>query len=415
MLVALDDFDVIKISWRWPAAITLFLFAVAGFSSGVSLSERPDVITASLLTHAYYSLGLFVVGGLDLGTPSGGPMLGRALLWISYFGAPLLMASALVEALFIVMSPHRWRLRRLNGHVVIVGSGDISSSYLRVLRRESPTTPVVVVDLRIPEVRELELAQTFNVTVVVGDITHDFLLRGLRLKRAKRIILMGEDDFSSYEAASKILHNFPHLESKIIIHCNNLRFLRAMQRTYIANHSTSFNSYNLAAKCLVRDHLLHHFQRTEGRDIIVVAGFGRFGQTILEEIQSKTADQIDRIGIIDVDANRRIQVVEEQLQLGKHYNRTVFQGDVAHPEVWRNLTNDIDLTQGEPVIIFGTGDSANNLRTALWIRHKYPNTLIFVRTNDISEFAAEVCREHRIFSISITQLVEDNIPTSWLG
>jgi len=403
------------LSWRWPAALLLFLFAILGFYSGVSLTERPDVGEASVLTWIYYSLGLFVVGGLDIGIPVGGPAPGRTLLWLAYFGCPLLAASAVIEAVLNVMAPHRWQLRRLNRHIVIVGSGDMTLSYLRVLRATDNRTPVLVVDHAISAVRELELTETFNVTVIAGDITHDFLLKELRLKRAKRVILMGDDDFLAYEAASKILRMFPLLQSKIVIHCNSLRFLRAMQETEIARHSISFNSYNLAAKGLVRDTLKDHFVKTEGKDIVILAGFGLFGQTILEELQNNANEQIEMVGIIDLDADRRIQVVEEQQKLDAGYNRQVFQGDISHPEVWRNLRHQIDLTQGEPVLILGTGDASINLRTALWLRQKHPNALVFTRTNDISQFALEVGEEHDIGTISITNLVEANIPAQWLA
>ena len=77
-----------NISWRWLLALTLFTCAMLGLSSGVGLTERPDVVEGSLLAKAYYSLGLFVVGGLDIGLPTGGPQLGRVLLWIAYFGSP---------------------------------------------------------------------------------------------------------------------------------------------------------------------------------------------------------------------------------------------------------------------------------------------------------------------------------------
>ena len=164
-----------KLSWHWPAALSLFLFALIGFSSGVSLTERPEVITASLLVKAYYSLGLFVVGGMDIGMPTDGPLFGRVLLWIAYFGSPLLTASAVIEAVIRVVSPQGWKLRRLNNHIVIVGSGEMTVSYLRVLRLHSPHIPVVIVDHRIDQVRELEFVETFGVNVVVGDITHDFI------------------------------------------------------------------------------------------------------------------------------------------------------------------------------------------------------------------------------------------------
>ncbi len=413
--LVLDNFDTPTIGWRWIAAFVIFLCALIGFSTGVSLTERPDVVSSSYLAKAYYSLGLFVVGGLDIGTPTGGPVFGRILLWIAYFGAPLLTASALVEAVLMVVSPQRWHLSRLSNHIVIVGSGDMATSYLRVLRAYNKTTQVVVVDSQIGAVRELELAETFNATIVIGDVSHDYLLKQLRLKRARRVVLLGEDDFLAFEAASKILRLFPHLESKIVINCSSLRFLRAMQETKIAKQSISFNSYNLAAKGLMKDTLLDHFKKTEGKDTVVLAGFGLFGQTILEELQDNARDQVETVAIIDLDAERRIQVVEEQQILESNYQREIFQGDIAHPEVWRNLREQIDLTSAEPVVILGTGNAANNLRTALWLRQKHPNALIFTRTNDISEFALEVGVEHKINSISITQLVEDNIPLEWVG
>ena len=95
-----------RISWRWATALTLFLCGFLGFASGVSLTERPEVTSAGLLTKAYYSLGLFVVGGLDIGTPTSGPWLGRVVLWVAYFGAPVFTASALIEALITDIRPN---------------------------------------------------------------------------------------------------------------------------------------------------------------------------------------------------------------------------------------------------------------------------------------------------------------------
>ena len=41
-----------RTDWRWGAALALFLFALGGFLSGVSLTERPEVAQAGLLTQA---------------------------------------------------------------------------------------------------------------------------------------------------------------------------------------------------------------------------------------------------------------------------------------------------------------------------------------------------------------------------
>lgn len=413
--MAQESLGSATISWRWPVALVLFLLAFGGLVSGVSLSERPDVIHSDWLTKAYYSVGLFVVGGLDIGTPIDGSLLGRTALWLAYFGSPALTASAVIEAVVTMVSPKGWKLKRLHDHVVIVGTGGLTTSYLRVLRKHAPNLSVVVVDDKIEFVREQELRQIFNAIVITGDITHDFLLRALRLDRAIRVVLLGEDDFQSYEAASKILRQFPQLKSNIVLHCHRLRFMRAMQETAVAKNSVTFNLYNLAAAGLVRDHLIGHFRKTAARDVVVIAGFGRFGQTVLEELQTCAADEIATVGIIDIDADRRVLVADEQRRLPENYRREVFQGDIAHPEVWQNINASIDLSKGEPTVIIGTGRADENLRTALWLKQNYPNTMVFARTNDKSELALEVGAEHNINCFSIKQLVEDNIPLSWLN
>jgi Trk K+ transport system NAD-binding subunit len=273
----------------------------------------------------------------------------------------------------------------------------------------------MVVDSAAEVVRVQELEQTFNVSVVIGDITHEFLLHELRLQQARRVVLLGDDDFKAYEAASKILRLYPHLAGGIVLHCQNLRFLRAMQDTYVAQHITGFNSYHLAATGLVRDQLIAHFKKTSARDIVVIAGFGRFGQTILEELHQHAENEIDMVLVIDVDARRRMAVAEEQQRLGSFYRREVLQGDVSHPEVWRSVADIVDLSTSEPAVILGTGRSDDNLRTGLWIKRNSPSALVFARTDDYSEFAERLAADHDINSISITQLVEDNIPRDWVS
>ena len=140
----ISDLTRARPGWRWFAAFALFGFAMVGQSMGVELSERVDS-PDSWLTRAYYSLGLFVVGGLDLGMPIGGSALGRGLLWIAYFGAPLLTASAVIEAVVRLVAPEQWQIRRLHDHIIISGSGALTRYYLQVLRQTDTRSNVVVV------------------------------------------------------------------------------------------------------------------------------------------------------------------------------------------------------------------------------------------------------------------------------
>ena len=408
-----------SVNWRWFVAVLLYSAGLSAMLMGVGLSERPEATEAGLLTKAYYSLGLFVVGGLDLGTPVGGPPIGRALLWLAYFGCPLLMASAVIEAVLRVMRPGRWQLRMLADHIVIVGSGELTTSYLRILQSAVSAgtiskTDIVVVDEAMDPVRADELDQTFGVKTLSGDITHRFIREELKLRKARQLVFLGDNDFLAYEAATKSLADYPGLASRIVLHCHNLRFMRSMQDTAVAKHCTTFNSYHLAAQGLVRHALIGQFQQTEQRDVIIIAGFGRFGQTVMEELDTIADAEIEKMYVLDIDANRRLLVAEEQQRIRGNYERVVLQGDISHPDVWRKLTDMEDLDAKEPTILLGTGSAEDNLRTALWLKRKYPNAMVFARTNDISRLALDVGAEHNIGTFSIKQLVEDNVPQDWL-
>ncbi len=403
------------VNWRWWAAAGLFSCGFIGLMAGTGLTERPDVINANGLTRAYYALGLFVVGGLDIGMPSGGPWWARGMLWVAYFGAPFLTASAVIEALIQAISRDRWQLRRMQDHIIIFGSGTLTVSYLRLLRKHNTRQTVIVVDKHFDPVREQELTNKFGATTLVGDLTHDYLLQQLRLPQARRVLLFGEDDFQAFEAAARILQLAPNLAGNLILRCHNLRFMRSLKDTDLLQSCQTFNTYNLAGDGFVEDHLVEHFHQTKARDVVVMAGFGRFGQSVLEGLQDIAAQEIEHVCVIDIDADRRVLVAAEQEKIGEGYQRTVFQGDISHPVVWEQLARTVNLSESEPTVILGTGNEQDNLRTALWIKERYPNALVFARTNDISMFASSVGSGHGIKSISINQLMEDHIPLQWLG
>ena len=405
----------LRLNWRAIAALALFTMALVGLTSGVQLTERPDVGESSLLTKAYYSLGLFVLGGLDLGIPVGGSWWGRGLLWIAYFGAPILTASALVNAIVAAVAPERWRLRRLRDHIVIGGAGPLTGYFLRTLRLRDPSAPVVVVHRGDDFVREQELERRFHATVVRGDLSQSFLMRQLGLHRARRVVLLGDDDFQSLETAARIVQRYPEIKGELLVRIHSLRFMRSMAGSALAQDCTLFNTYELAAEALVQHELMPHFERTESLDVVVMAGFGRFGQTIIERLQRDAAPYVDKLCIVDRDANRRVLVVEEQQQLGSQTERRVFQGDISHPDVWRQLESTVDLEADQPTIILGTGAEQHNLRTAIWIKQRFPNARVYSRTLDRSLFAEQMCREHGIEAISITALLERHMPGEWFA
>jgi Trk K+ transport system NAD-binding subunit len=400
--------------WLSAGALFFFFSALVGFESGVMVTERPELASSGLLTKAYYSLSLFVVGGVDLGTPIGGPPFGRFLVWLSYFGSPVLAAWGLIGTLLKALAPQSWQLKRLKNHLIVVGDQELVTSYLRVLRQRNKKIKVVVVSSSCDQLLKDEFKQNFSAIAVNGDITNEFFLCELKVPRAKKILLLDDNSLRSYDAASVLIKFFPDMADKVIIHCASLRFMRSMERTRVANTCETFNSYHLAAAGLVRSHMLHHFKETRSKDVVIMAGFGRFGQTILEELQQCAAEELDTVLIIDQDAHRRVLVADEQTQFAGGYRREQFEGDISNPEIWDKIHSTVDIQGDNTVFVMGTGNEELNLRTALWLRRKHPWAMVISRSSKESLFAAEVGKEHNIINISIAELLEQNLPSSWV-
>jgi Trk K+ transport system NAD-binding subunit len=398
-------------SFRWRTALLLVVFGcgLTAFELGVEVSDRPGISDGSLLTQAYYSIGLFVLGGLDLGVPVGGPEAAQDLLWFTYFAAPTITASAVVEGVLRIVRPSGWAIRRMRNHVVIGGCGRLAMQYLRRLREQQPRKPVIMVDLRADAPGLEEARDLYGAHIVVGDVTSEALLDALRLDHADRLFMLTDDDFVNLDNAAKILQLQPALAGRLVAHVSDIALLRVVSETHVADDITIFNTHQIAARHLVDTKLLRHFQRTEPLDTVVLAGFGRFGQTVLDELQQRALGALDHVILIDIDCERRAMVFEEQVGFATDYRRDVRDGDLRDPRTWR----DLDLG-AEPVLIIGSGVDGVNLRTALWLKSRYPHAYIIVRSFRPSAFGAEVSEAGAFEMVSVAQLIEQSFPHGWL-
>ncbi|MEM9459134.1 MAG: NAD-binding protein [Myxococcota bacterium] len=402
-------FRLRSLRWRFGLPVLAFSLGVIGFLSGVDVTER-SMIGTDLLTKVYYTLGLFLFGGLDLGTPAGGPLWGRTLLWTAYFVAPAITASAVIDAALRVLAPER-RLKRLRDHVVVAGSGQLTSLYLQRLRQADPRSAVVVVVP--PGERTGELREAYRVRVVAGDVANAAVLARLNLEYARRVLLLTDDDFTNLDAATQILALAPHLGPDVVVHVSDLRFLHSMAGTRLARRCQIFNGHQIAASHLVQTSVLDHFRRTEPRDLVILAGFGRFGETVLGELQRGAAGSFDHVVIIDVDADRRAMVFDEQIGFTNDYRRDVLSGDLRDPGLWRTLAEQVELHTTEPVFVLGSGVDRTNLRTAMWLAQKYPRAFVMARSEARWSFAEEVSREAGIHTFSVAELVTQSMPVEW--
>ena len=403
--------------FRWRAGLLLATVALglAGFVSGVGVSERPDVAEAGVAAQLYYTLGLFIFGGMDLGTPVGGPPLGRVCLWIAYFGAPAITASAVIETVLRLVGVDQLGWRRRRGHIVIAGCRRLTTLYLQRLRAQHADVPVVVVGSPDEAGTFDELRELWHAHVIEGDIASDAILRKLRLRSAARVLLLTDDDFGNLDAAARIIALAPELAPHIVVHVGDLRFMRSMAATQLARACQVFNGHQIAAAHLVQAHLLEHFRRTEHTDIVVLAGFGRFGQTVLDELQRGAAGAFDRVVIVDLEATVRALVFDEQVGFASGYTREIVDGDIRDPLLWERVEKAVTLVGLEPVFVVGSGIDESNLRIALRLSSRYPKALIIARSDRRWSFAEAFSAEAGIQTFSVAELVAESMPAAWLG
>lgn len=399
--------------WRGLAFGLVLGAGLAGLRMGVEVTER-DLSGAGPAAQTYYVLGLFVLGGLDIGTPEGGPLIGRILLWGAYFAAPVITASAVIDALLRLLRPLARRLRTLDGHVVVGGAGQLSSVYARKLRERAPRRTLVVVEKDPNHPSLAEFRDGHRALVVTGDITDDAVLARLRLERAHRVLLLTGDDFANLDAAAKVLSLAPKLAGRIVVHVSNLGFMRETAGSRVARECEVFNGHEFAATRLVEDHLGARFHDTPDQDLVVLAGFGRFGQTVLRHLQTQASGRFGHVVIVDERASAHARDFAEHPGFRDGYRRTILDGDVLDRDVWDRIEAVVVEHGHAPVVVLGTGVDGTNVQVALRVRKHHPDAYVIARSFRSSPFSAEIVEEAGAHPFHLGGLIEEGMPARWL-
>jgi Trk K+ transport system NAD-binding subunit len=392
--------------WRVLAMLVVFGSGLLAFQLGVGVTERAEVLTGGILTKAYYTLGLFFLGGLDIGVPSGGSTWARGLLWCAYFTAPIVTASAVLEAATRVLQPHALR-SGLSGHIVIGGCGRLSMLYMRALRDRDPAVPLVVIERHLDNPHLQIAAERYRARIVHGDLANQSVLGTLKLQRARRVLLFTGDDHVNLDAASRMVQLAPHLASHAIVHVADLRLLRVIERRGLLNEAYMFNSYRTAAHHLVESELLPQFTATSVPDIVILAGFGRFGQTVLDELQKTATGEFERVIIVDRNALSLAAQFADQIGFAPGcVIKTVEQG-IQDPRTWQAVAELAGHDAAGHAFVVGSGDDNLNLRTAVTLTEHNPTSLVVARAFHRSEFTDAMSTECGFKVVSTAHLLLD--------
>ncbi len=400
--------------WRIAAFLAVAGVALAALQLGVDFSERPGVTDAGAATKLYYVVGLFFLGGLDLGMPAGGPGVARGAMWIAYFAAPVITTGAIIEGLLLTMRPDWWMRRGLRDHIVVVGAGRIGLLYMEAIREWEPHRTILLVALEQDMADVAEARTRLGARFVQGDITHEVVRASLRLDRAAGVVLLTRHDLVNLEGATAILSEHPELRGHLLVHVADLTLKRAVAEQWRRHPGAGvapdrvFNSHRVAAEHLVREDLQRHFSSTRALDVVVLAGFGRFGQTILEVLQEEAADEVRTVVVVDLEAHKRVRQFRAGVGDPDDWNCRVIEGDISDPGTWDLVTTCLCFEEEEaprPVYVLGTNSDEVNLHTAMWLRTREPDAGIVARCFSDSGFTDSVARDANLHVIGVGGLL----------
>lgn len=401
---------------RIALAAVSFAAGFLAFSLGVEAGARPGIPEAGVPTRMYYAIGLFFFGGMDLGLPTGGPFWARIMLWGAYFTSPAITAAAVIESVKHVLESSRSELDDLSGHRVIAGAGTLAELYMECVDEADRTdekeagprrtlvtdhvrnaaahlkewwkgegdTKTVVVDKDPNSAFLAEFRREYDAIPVTGDVTSKGLLEELHLAEAEFILLVTGDDLANLEAAQLMIEECDVEPSKIVVHISEIALKRDLDRTdsVLSNDVSLFNSHRVAAANLVKHKLASHFEETEETDEVILAGFGRFGQSLLLELDDRLRGKFKTVRILDHDAELNRRIFGEQVELEGKPDVQGFDADINDPDAWKQAFGELDHPNQSPVVVLGSDNDSLNLRVALWLSQdkKYENAEIFVRT-----------------------------------
>lgn len=400
--------------WRFSLLVSIVLIGYIGLAAGVGLSERPDIHQAGAATRLYSVLGLFVFGGLDLGMPTGGPTWARRLLWLAYFGAPAITTSAIVEGILRILRPEAWRLWRLKDHIVVAGCGRFAQLFMLRIRDRDPGRRLLVIERSADSPHLQAVSETPRTEVLLGDITSEAVLRSLRLEKAQGVLLLAGDDYANLDAASRISAMHPELTHRIVAHVSDIQLLRLIEQKNLLPGVRKFNGYRKAAGYLVQEILRPHFELTERLDTVVLAGFGRFGQTVLAELQSQAEGLFQTVVLIDLEAGVRHAVFGEQVGFRDSYTVHIKKGDLKDPALWAEVHESLGNLGTRPVFVLGCGRDSDNIRTALWLSDKFNDARIVARCFDQSSFTRDISQEGGFEIVSTADLLRASLESGEL-
>jgi len=383
--------NVVGIRGRALAVVAVFSLAILGFATGKGTTEMPGIADASVLAWIYYAASLFVLGGTDIGLPSGeGPLSARIALWTAYLVAPVITTTVVADTLARLLRRDA-AVGTPAGHVLLIGSDELAQAYAASVHAVEPEREVVLLthddSLLTPHIAEPEPGS--RIRAAHGDALNASVAGAVGAGSAYRAVVITADDTLNLECAWTLRALNPTLA--VAANVGDLSLLRPVNRVLRAGNPAQgarppsvFSTHRMAALQLFEQHLEPLFADTAGLDDVVIAGFGRFGQTLLEILLVQGSGDIARLLLVDPDAGRLFRQFRADVEIGELKPQLV-EGSLDDPGTWDRPLSELATSSTRAVALL-TADAPMNLRVAMLLRQRSANLRIFAVTFRRSQF-----------------------------
>jgi hypothetical protein len=398
------------------------MITIMAFREGVN-TQFVDVADDSFFTQLYYGLCLFTMGGIDLGMPKGGPDFWRVGLWVTYFAAPLLSVAVVIEGLIATFRPYLSFLWPRKNHLIIAGAGKVTFAFIRQVRKSYPKIPIVVIENKSSADMVKAIQRISGVWVYSGDIYNEEIFDRLHALNAKGIFLLTGNEVANVDAATYIQQI--SMRDRPVPVPMRVRIADLELMAYANSHlgydraPPCINIHRDAALRICRDSLERMIQ-TEGKDILIFVGFGRFSQTFLQEfILHKGCEEIDQIRILDPRAGYcwaefLDKVDSSMLESVNSIRCELIEGSVRDPRNAIRLVPPQNPSGSNSVALFGTSLDQLNLRAAIRLHQILPEAFILVRLFEIHHFAQSIADENQLRLISTSFEMQETM-NDWIA
>ncbi len=294
-------------------------------------------------------------------------------------------------------------------------------AYLKAIRDVDPDVPVLLLDRPDGDDPSAEAERLGGVHTVSADPRRPAALELVGLERADRMVVVTDDDLTNLEVAWAA--RAARTDLPIAVHVADLTLLRPVNRL-VRDQARGdaagtrpplvFNTHRIGALHLYERFLHPHFEGTRYRDVVVLGGFGRFAQTILELLRVTAADEIERLVVVDPDASRKVRQFTADVPL-RSLSFTTVDGDLEDPGTWARVDEEVEGLEATPVYLLASSDEVVNFRAAMLLRARSSEPRVFARCFHRGRFSESLAEQRDFELLAFEEVLRDALVEHYEG